>query len=162
MSWLSCMHICAGLFSLLHMQVSKIVSRKKKASYWYKYLICFLTFRLLLTNKYMSSFVVRPPFHKRSQIVRFPIYDWWLWSILCAEVRKSINFPVPHTCQINLFIPHWFYLSIIDGPFEHFIHYFVYISLYCYHRKWSFVCSKYMVDIHITLHSWYFDLFLIL
>jgi hypothetical protein len=53
-------------------------------------------------------------------------------------------------------------LNFIDGPFEHFIHYFVYISLYCYHRKWSFVCSKYMVDIHITLYSWYFDLFLIL
>jgi hypothetical protein len=43
----------------------------------------------------MSSFVVRPPFHKRSQIVRFPIYDWWLWSILCAEVQKSINLPGP-------------------------------------------------------------------
>jgi len=38
-------------------------------------------------------------------------YDLWLWSLLCAEVRKSINLPGPRTCQINLFILHWFYLS---------------------------------------------------
>ena len=64
----------------------------------------------------MGSFVVRLPFCEMSQIVRFPIYDLWLWSLLCAEVPKSINLPwrapvryiyLSYTGSIWAVILHW-------------------------------------------------------
>jgi hypothetical protein len=41
---------------------------------------------------------------KSCRNVFFPIYDLWLWRLLCAEVWKLINLPGPCTYQINSYI----------------------------------------------------------
>jgi hypothetical protein len=36
--------------------------------------------------------------------LRFPIYDLWLWRLLCAEVRKSINLHGPRTYMYRYWV----------------------------------------------------------